>query len=214
MPRPAQAAVPQAAAAEVDALLQALREGLDTPELRLDALTPDLMRLIGGLLREAASGTVDLLLARAAFKNEMRAALTMIAARENNPLKFSPSAEVALLHLLAPPARGFLAAAPAMRDAYTDLRAHQYGMVAGMRSALDGVLARFDPSQLESQLTKGSVFDSLIPGSRKARLWEAFVDHFDRIRDEAADDFQTLFGRAFLAAYEEHSNQIEQENGA
>ena len=49
-------------------------------------------------------------------------------------------------HLLAPPTRGFMAAAPAMRDAYDDLRAHQFGFLAGMRAALEGVLERFDPA--------------------------------------------------------------------
>jgi len=44
--------------------------------------------------------------------------------------------------LLAPPTRGFMPAAPAMRDAYDDLRAHQFGFIAGMRAALEGVLAR------------------------------------------------------------------------
>jgi len=39
------------------------------------------------------------------------------------PLEVSPNVNVALQHLLAPPARGFLAAAPAMRETYEDLRA-------------------------------------------------------------------------------------------
>jgi FHA domain-containing protein len=198
-------------AADVQALTAAFREGLDAPMVKLEALTPDLMRLIGQLLREATSGTVDMLVARAAFKREMRADVTMIDAKQNNPLKFSPSGEVALQYLLAPPARGFMAAAPAMRDAHRDLRAHQFGMVAGMKSALDGVLERFDPAELEGKLTERSMLHNILPGSRKARMWEVFVEHFDRIREEASDDFQTLFGRAFLRAYEQHLDDAAQE---
>ena len=104
-----------------------------------------------------------------------------------------------------------MAAGPAMRDAYTDLRAHQFGMVAGMRAALDGVLERFDPAELEGRLTERSVLHSLLPGTRKARMWEVFVEHFDRIRQEASDDFQTLFGRAFVQAYEQHLDEIERD---
>ena len=74
----------------------------------------------------------------AALKREMRAELTMIVSRENNPLKFSPNVDVALQHLLGPPAPGFMPAAPAVRDAFDDLRAHQLGVMAGMRAALDG----------------------------------------------------------------------------
>ena len=194
--------------ADSAALLDALRAGLAAPGLQIDALTPELMKLIGELLHESARGTVDLLVARAALKREVRAEATMIVARENNPMKFSPSAEVALQHMLSPPTRGFMPAAPAMRDAYDDLRAHQFGFIAGMRAALEGVLTRFDPAQLESRLTQRSVLQSLVPGSRKARMWEVFTEHYTQIRSEASDDFHSLFGKAFLKAYEEHIDQL------
>jgi len=189
-------------------LLAALREGLASPELTLDALTPELMKLLGQIVREAADGTVDLLVARSALKREVHADATMIGARENNPLKFSPSGEVALQHLLTPPLRGFMAAAPAMRDTYNDLRAHQYGLLAGMRAALEGVLQRFDPGEIERRLNQRSMVKSLLPGSRKAALWDAFTEHYAQIRSEAEDDFDSLFGKAFLQAYEQHIVQL------
>lgn len=193
---------------DVQALLAAFREGLGVPSLQIDALTPELMKLVGQLLHESAKGTVDLLVARAALKREIRAEVTMIVARENNPLKFSPSVEVALTHLLTPPARGFMQPAPAMRDAYDDLRAHQFGFVAGMKAALEGVLKRFDPAILESKLTQKSVINSLLPATRKAKLWEVFQELYGQISEEAAEDFHDLFGREFLRAYEAHIDQL------
>ena len=144
----ARAAAAPGRSADIAALTAALREGLGVHSLPPEALvlTPTLMRLIGRLVHEATRGTVDLLVARAALKREIRAEVTMIVTRENNPLKFSPSAEVALGHLLSPPARGFMEADRAMRDAYDDLRAHQFGFLAGMRAALEGILKRFDPA--------------------------------------------------------------------
>lgn len=197
-----------AGGADVQALLAAFREGLAVPSLQIDALTPELMKLIGQLLHESTQGTVELLVARAALKREIRAEVTMIVARENNPLKFSPSVEVALSHLLSPPARGFMPAAPAMRDAYDDLRAHQFGFVAGMRAALEGVLKRFNPEQLEGKLTQKSVINSLLPATRKAKLWELFQDLYGQISEEAAEDFHELFGKEFLRAYEAHIDQL------
>ena len=212
--KPAVAAPAAATVGSADsaALLAAFREGLAMPDLKVEAMTPELMRLIGQLLRESARGTVDLLVARAALKREVRAEATMIVARENNPLKFSPSAEAALQHLLSPPTRGFMAAAPAMRDAFNDLRAHQFGFIAGMRAALAGVLTRFDPNELEGRLTQRSVLKSLLPGSRKAALWEVFVEHYGQISNEAEDDFHSLFGKAFLLAYEEHIEQLQKDH--
>jgi type VI secretion system FHA domain protein len=204
---------PAAASAGDDALLQALLEGLGVPGLRLNALTPDTQRLIGQLLRESVRGAVELLVARAALKREMRAEMTMIVARENNPLKFSPTVDVALQHLLGAPTAGFMPAAPAVRDAFDDLRAHQLGVMAGMRAALDGVLQRFDPQRLEAKLTKRSAISSLIPATRKARLWELFQELFTQLQTEAQDDFDELFGKAFLRAYEDQLDRLQREPG-
>jgi len=195
-------------------LLDALVSGLGAPNLRLDALTPETMHLIGQLLRESMRGTVELLVARAALKREMRAEMTMIVARENNPLKFSPTVDVALQHLLGPQTAGFMAPAPAVRDAFDDLRAHQLGVMAGMRAALEGVLQRFDPQQLEGKLTHRSAISSLIPATRKAKLWESFQELFAQLQAEAQDDFDELFGRAFLRAYEDQLDRMSGEPGA
>jgi type VI secretion system FHA domain protein len=203
----------RAPAAHDDELLAALLEGLATPGLRIDALTPEMMLLVGQLLRESTRGAVELLVARAALKREMRAEMTMIVARENNPLKFSPSVEVALQHLLGPASPGFMPPAPAVRDAFDDLRAHQLGVMAGMKAALEGVLQRFDPQQLENKLTKRSAIASLIPSTRKARLWELFQELFSQLSSEAQDDFDELFGKAFLRAYQAQLDRLHNEPG-
>ncbi len=212
MAAPASApATPTAASA---ALLAAFRRGLNVPALDLPALTPELMELIGQLLHVAARGTVDLLGARATVKRELRAQGTNIVPNHNNPLKFSPNAEVALQHMLTPAVRGFVAAAPAMRDAYDDLRAHQFGVVAGMQAALEAVLQRFDPARLDEQLVEAPLLQRLLPSSRKAQLWDAFTQHYARVRDDANDDFHTLFGDAFLTAYDEHVKRYATRPGA
>jgi FHA domain-containing protein len=188
--------------ADQAALLAAFREGLGLPNLPAGGLTPDFMRLLGQLIHESARGTVDLLVARAALKREVRAEATMIVAKENNPLKFSPTAEVALGHLLGPTVRGFVEPQKAMRDAFDDLRAHQLAFLAGMRAALEGLLQRFDPAQLESRLTQKSVLSSLLPAARKAQLWSVFQQEYQQIAGELSDDFHQVFGREFLRAYE------------
>jgi FHA domain-containing protein len=191
------------------ALIDAFLRGLSTHGVRIDALTPALMQLIGEMLREAARGTLELLAARAALKREMRTGATMIAASDNNPLKFSPNVEAALMHLLNPQMRGFMAPAAALDDAYADLRAHQVGMVAGMRAALDGVFERFEPQRIEARLSGRSLLDGFLPGlSRRARCWDLFIDMYGQLSREATEDFHTLFGRAFVAAYEAQIDEI------
>ncbi len=191
-------------------LMRAFLAGAGVPDLDMqEPLSPQMMNRIGQLLRTSTQGTLDLLLARALIKREVRAEVTMIVARENNPLKFSPNADVALSHLLAPRGQGFMSPTAAMKDACDDLRAHQFGFMAGMRAALDGVLRRFDPAQLEQRLTDKSFVDSMLPMNRKAKLWSLFAELYADINKEAQDDFHALFGKEFLRAYESQLDKLD-----
>lgn len=216
VPSGAAASGPAAAApaASRDELWQAFCEAagvnIDAPQ----GLSPEMMRVIGHLLRSAVDGTVQLMAIRSATKHELRAEMTLIQPRNNNPLKFSPDGHAALELLLQPPMRGFLPGPAAMTDAMHDLVGHSIGTMAGMRAALEGVLGRFAPTQLESKLTGKSMIDSLIPMNRRSRLWELYLQHFEAIRDEAQDDFHTLFGRAFLAAYEQQLDRLHEQQAA
>ena len=172
-------------------------------------LHPELMRVVGSLLQAAVAGTLQLMVVRATAKHELRAQVTMIQARNNNPLKFSPDARSALEQMLQPPMRGFLAAPEAMTDAMHDLMGHTIGTMAGTRAALEGVLDRFTPQQLEAKLVGKSMLDNLLPMNRKAKLWELYLHHYETLRNEAQDDFHTLFGRAFLAAYEQQLDRLQ-----
>jgi len=180
--------------------------GVDIPLPR--GVTPELMQTVGLMLRASVEGMLQLIAVRAAAKNELRAGVTVIQVRENNPLKFSPDVTVALMQLLQPPGRGFLPGAEAIRDAMIDLQSHQIGTMAGMRAALAGVLDRFGPQLLEGRLTGQSMLDALLPMNRKAKLWELFLQHYRSIRDEAEEDFHQLFGKAFVEAYTEQVERL------
>jgi FHA domain-containing protein len=220
-PRPAEPSVaparpPVAAAAPgltPDALLEAFLRGAGIPEARLaGGSTPEAMETIGTLLRGAIQGTLDLLRARGLTKSEMRADMTMVMAQDNNPLKFSPTAEAALTQFLGPPMYGFMHPARALRDAYDDLRAHQLGFLAGMRAALEEVLGRFAPAELEQRLTDPSMLDSLLPMHRKARLWDLFIERYQDVAGDAREDFNATFGKAFLRAYEAQVKRLRAES--
>jgi len=98
-----------------------------------------------------------------------------------------------------------------MRDAFEDLRAHELGVMAGMKAALAGVLLRFDPGVLEGKLTRSSSLSDLIPAARKAKLWNLFETLYKQLAAEAEDDFNTLFGKAFVKAYEGYVQQLEKQ---
>jgi FHA domain-containing protein len=195
------------AGAEADAkaqaeLLRAFLSGLGVNDLEIPGgLNPELMKSIGEVLRQMTQGTIDLLRIRAEAKSRMHADMTMIGSREINPLKAAWDAEVALQHLLAPQRTDMLDPLRAMSDACDDLRRHDRGLVAGIHAALAGLLARFDPKELENRLEGSSAFDSMMPGGAKARRWDMLVELYGDLSVEAERDFWSLFDKEFLKAY-------------
>lgn len=193
-----------------DALWAAFCEGAGVNIKLPQGLTPEMMKILGQVMHHAIDGTIKLVHIRAAAKQEMKADVTTIQARNNNPLKFSPDAGVAIEQLLQPPMRGFMMGPVAVSDVMDDLLGHAIGTMAGMRAALTGVLDKFEPGKLENKLAGNSVLDSVLPMNRRAKLWELYLQHYKRIRDDAQEDFHDLFGKAFVEAYEEQLDRLDQ----
>jgi len=191
---------------ELAALHAALLQGLGLDEFpRHRQFDADFMRTLGVLLRTAIDGTIKLMAARATVKREVRANVTIISPERNNPLKFSPDVDVALLYLLGHVHPGFMAAEEAVRQAFADLSSHQVGVISGMRAALSLVLERFDPQTINRNAGPPGMLEHLLPIARKARLWDAYGRYFEQAREQAQDRFQEFFGAAFVDAYEAHT---------
>lgn len=188
-------------AVEGEALWRSFQNGVGFDLPAPNGPSPALFSAIGTMLRIAVGGIHRLIAMRAVARSEMHTDLTMIQVRGTNPLKFALEASAALKVLLQPPVQGFISGPAALRDAVIDLQSHEVGVMAGMRAALAGVLGRFDPMQLERQLSSRSFLDVLMPARRRARLWELYMEHFLALKDEAQNDFGRLFGEAFLEAY-------------
>ena len=199
-PRPAPSAAPSASTNEA---LRLFLEGAGMPGKDLSPEQAEkLLRDCGTILRAAVEGLMMLLIARSEMRKEFEAEeRTMVAARDNNPLKLMGDPHEAMQFLLDPSDRagGFLDPVQSIGDACEDLRAHELALMTGMRSAILGALRRFDPKAIEKSLEKSSGFSF---GGKKAKLWEAFVEHQNRLAQEAQEDFNKIFGRDFMSAYQ------------
>ena len=188
---------------DVRTLVAAFLDGAGVPEGGLTrAVTPEAMRELGMLVYQAVAGAMALIAVRQITKREIGAELTMIVATRNNPLKFLPTPEAAVMQILGPRMPGFMAPVDSMTDAFDDLRAHEVGVIAGTRAAFTEVLRRFDPKELEQRLGKGGFLDGVLPGHRDARLWELFVARFQEVYKDAQDDFDSLLRPRLHQAYE------------
>ena len=192
-----------ASGTENDVLMQAFLKGAGIPQVSLNSgMTPEFMETLGKLLATSIQGTFQLLATRASIKREVKADVTMVVVRNNNPLKFLSDSETVLVQMLRKKMPGFMGPNEALQDAFADLQAHQSGMVAGMNGAISEVLKRFDPKSLEARIKSSNFLDTLVPLHRKARMWDQYDHLFEEINREAQRDYQKLFGKAFLKAYE------------
>ncbi|QXI40863.1 type VI secretion system-associated FHA domain protein TagH [Pseudomonas xantholysinigenes] len=206
----APAPVAPARPANNDALLQAFLRGAGIEHLRIDAADAAAqMEAIGRSYRLMVEGLIDVLRARSSLKGEFRMQQTSIAPVQNNPLKFAPNADEALLLLLRHGSQAFMAPDQAVRDSFDDLRAHQLAVMAGVEAALKHLLARFEPARLEERLAPAAGLSKLFGGSRQAHCWQQFTSLYQQISREAEDDFQDLFGREFSRAYQAHSQRMQ-----
>ncbi len=190
-------------------LMAALLEGmgLDTT-LDKTPLTEDQMRITGRMLSLFSQGTVALLSSRSILKRGVKAEMTMILNEANNPFKILPSGKTVLMQIYQSQMPGFMPPEQAVRDALVDLQAHQLGMIAGIRAIIAAMLQSFNPQRLEEHARRDGVLPRMaLPRCKKAALWDYFMRHYQSTSGEIEDDFHTLFGEAFLHAYDIEVNQ-------
>ena len=200
-------AAPPVEASDKD-LLRAFLEGAGLPQARLaDDRLPETLANLGAIFRETVQGLAEILRARGDIKGEFRLDRTTIGPMENNPLKTPPGQpplriEEIMVLLLAPRQDAYMSPVQAVHEAFNDIKAHQVAVMAGIQAALNRLLERFDPGNLETRLQQ-TVFDSIMPASRKAKYWDLFTAEYQAIAREAEDDFNELFGDEFARAYQE-----------
>jgi len=188
-------------------LFAALYAGLGLPMPAPADQSAQALHHIGALLRNSIEGTLSLLAARSIAKRELGVSMTVLQPRENNPLKFAPDLDTALAHLLRPAQRGFTPPLAAVADAFNDLRAHEVAVLVGMRAVLNEVVSRFNPESLVNAPPM-SAWETLLPGSREAKLWAQYCERYAEIARDAEVDFNTLFDNAFREAYEKQLAEL------
>jgi len=161
---------------QASGFVQRFAEAAGIPQEALSQCDPDeLAAILGGLMREISGDVMQLLRARYEAKRLARSAdQTMIEAKANNPLKFSPTPQDALAVMFGPPTAQYLNAAPAFRQAFDDLKSHQIATLSAMQGAVSMLVEDLDPVQIEADAKSEGGLGTML-SSRKARMWDTFV---------------------------------------
>jgi type VI secretion system protein ImpI len=160
------------------------------------------------LVRVAVQGLVEVLRSRAQVKNSFRLPTTSVKPVENNPLKFSPTAEDAFHKLFVKRGPGDLAPAEAFREGFDDVTSHQTAVLAGIRAGFNAILSAFHPDKLEEVYERKRKRTAMLALGNKAKYWEMYREQFEEIERDREAHFQLLFGEAFALAYNEHLQKL------
>ena len=208
MPAPAQPApkadAPQAPAGGAD-FLQHFARGARVNPADFSHLDPAaLAEDIGAVMRIGVEHLAVLLAARATAKKITKSAnRTMLAADNNNPLKFLPSPDEILTVMFARSRRGFKDARGSMTEAFGDLEKHEFATIFAMQKALGKLLEDISPDAIESDVA-GSVFSS-----RQAKAWELFVQRWDAKNEPYENGVLDMFLHHFAEFYDQQNSKIE-----
>ena len=162
---------------------------------------------IGAALRLSVDNLAQLLSSRAETKSLMRSSSrTMIRALENNPLKFTASTEEALAIMFGPPTRNYLDARTTISQSFADLKSHQLLTLSATQAALEGLFEELAPEKIDKSVDSERGLGALV-GSRKAKLWDVFVERWRAATKRADGRLTEAFAALFAEAYDRLQNK-------
>src|SRR5262245_27942874 len=176
--------------------------GIDPASLPIDQQNA-LLTLAGQMLRETVLGLMESLKARSDVKSRMRLNQTTIQPGENNPLKFSPSVDEAVLKLLDPHSSRYLGPIDAIRETFADIRAHQGALVGAIQAAIDEVMNRIEPGELQERFDRGLKRGPLLGATNKMKYWDLYTEFYQVLNQRGEGGLPTLFAEEFARTYAE-----------
>jgi type VI secretion system protein len=164
------------------------------PEARAQAL-----QTAGQLLRESVLGLMELHQSRNEFRNRFRVAIPAADAPEAG-WTFAQGVDETLTRLLSTVSTR-AGAVEGMRENFRDLKAQNTATLAALRAALEELLGRFDPKELEERFERG-VKRGVFGNQNKSKYWDLYAELFAGLAQLPPDGFPHLFVESFAKAYE------------
>jgi type VI secretion system protein len=176
--------------------------GVDPTILPIEAQNA-LLQLAGQMMREVVLGLMDVLKGRADQKNRLRISQTAIQPGENNPLKFSASVDEALQRMLDPHNTRYLGPVEAIRDSFADLRTHQLALSTAIQAAIDEVMNRIEPGELQERFDRGLKRGALLGATNKMKYWDLYSEFYQVLNQRNDQNMPTLFAEELARTYAE-----------
>jgi type VI secretion system FHA domain protein len=161
------------------------------------------------MVREVVLDLMEALRSRGDQKNRFHISQTTIQPVQNNPLKFSTSVEDALRKLFDGYSTRYLGPVEALREAFTDLKNHQLAIDAGMHAALNDVLSRVDPIELQERFDRGLKRNAPQGVVNKGKYWDLFTEFYPLLNQRDGRGWPSVFTEEFTRAYAAKVDELE-----
>ena len=195
-------------AGELDPGLAALCRGAGIePQQLAPAARAAALQLAGQLLRESLLGLMELDQGRGELGNRLGVATA--SPEEAQPaLNLSRgSVQDILTRLLSRPAMR-AGSVDALRDKFRELKSQNAATLAAMQAALDELLARFSPAELEERFARSARRGvTQLPGS-KERYWELYAELYATLSQRTAAGFPHLFAETFARDFDTRMSEL------
>lgn len=177
--------------------------GIDPDELPAEGRVR-LLQLAGQLFREALLGLKDL----ERVRYEMMGPYRLTPPSEDDdprPSLVRSGSDEVLVQVLSQHERQRLDAVQWMRDVMAGARTHDRAVMEAMQAALQQLLERLDPAELEPRFERSTRRAANAPdtGAGNVRYWELFGDFYRSLTDKAGGRLPHAFSEAFAEAYHE-----------
>jgi len=183
--------------------IRRLAAGAGVPEsVFANRKASDLAFDAGEMLRLCFANLMQLLKARAEAKTLARTgSRTMIEARENNALKFTPNPEAAFAIIFGPASSGYLDGRQTLERSFEDLKAHEAATFSAMQQAVMQLFEDLSPEAIE-EASGGGAKRSFLSGG-KGKNWETFVERWNAKASAGEHGMLDAFLDCFAAFYDE-----------
>ena len=193
-------------ARELDAGVEAFCRGIGIDPASLPGEThAAMLTMAGQMLREVSVSLMDALQTRTDLKNRLHLGETTIQPGDNNPFKFSSGVDEAVKKLLDGHNSRYLGPVEAIRESFNDLKTHQASVNAAMRSAVDSLLDRLEPTDLQERFDRGLRRSSLLGAANKIKYWDLYAEFYQVLNQRDHVGLPTVFSEEFSKAYVDHA---------
>jgi len=158
------------------------------------------MQLAGQLLREAVLGLMDLQQGRTELRNRLNVSAGDGGEFES-PLNLTQGGVQEILVRLLSRTSARAGSVDAMREKFRELKAQNTAMVAAMQCALNEVLARFAPPELEERFQRNAK-RGVFGAPDKGKYWDLYAELYASLTQRTPEGFPHLFVDTFSRDFE------------